>query len=94
MIEHTAPSGASSLINLNGDAVNVGVVGTSAGVSAAAQFFGLTINEWFYIAAIIYTFFIIIDKGVDIFKKAKYKAEWTTEDDKVRLNAKSNRGGD
>lgn len=94
MIPNTAPEGASNLLNLNGDTVNVGVVGTSAGVSAAAQFFGLTISEWFYLAAIIYTLCIIIDKVVDIYKKAKYKSEWTVEDDKVRINAKSKHGGD
>lgn len=94
MIGQAAPSGASNLLNLNGDTVNVGVVGTSAGVSAAAQFFGLTISEWFYLAAIIYTLCIIIDKVVDIYKKAKYKSEWTVEDDKVRINAKSKHGGD
>lgn len=32
MLSDTAPSGASNLLNLNGDTVNVGVVGTSAGV--------------------------------------------------------------
>lgn len=32
MIGQTAPSGASNLLNLNVDTVNVGVVGTSAGV--------------------------------------------------------------
>lgn len=94
MIPNTAPSGASNLLNLNGDTVNVGVVGTTASAEAAAQFFGMTTSEWFYIAAIIYTLSIIIDKGVDIYKKAKYKSEWTIDDDKVRINAKSKRGGE
>lgn len=94
MIGHSAPSGASNLLNLNGDTVNVGIVGTTAGASAAAQFFGLTISEWFYLAAIVYTLCIIIDKVVDIYKKAKYKSEWTVEDDKVRINAKSKHGGE
>lgn len=93
MIQHSAPTGASNLLNLNEDTVNVGIVGTTAGASAAAQFFGLTISEWFYVAAIIYTLCIIVDKGVDIYKKAKYKSDWTIEDDKVRINAKSKRDG-
>lgn len=94
MIQGTAPSGASNLLNLNGSTVNVGVVGTTATAEHAAELFGLELSEWFYLAAIVYTLFIIIDKGVDIYKKAKYKAEWTIEDDKVRTDTKSKREGD
>lgn len=94
MIGQTAHSGASNLLNLNGDTVQVGVVGGAVATEAVTKILGLTLNEWFYVAAIVYTIFIIIDKGVDIFKKAKYKSDWTIEDDKVRINAKSKRGGE
>lgn len=88
MIGQHAPSGA-NLLNLNGDTVQVSMVGGAAVTETVTRIMGLTLSEWFYIAAIIYTLFIIIDKGVDIYKKAKYKSEWTIEDDRVRIDAKS-----
>lgn len=69
------------------------VVGAT-GADVVFRFMGLTLNEWFYIAAIIYTVFIIADKAVDVYKKAKYKQDWTIEDDRIRKSDNNSKGGE
>lgn len=41
------------------------IVGTAAADGASRFFFGLTLNEWFYVAAIAYTVVQIGSKVVD-----------------------------
>lgn len=44
------------------------IVGTAAADGASRFFFGLTLNEWFYVAAIAYT---VVQIGVLIYKTIK-----------------------
>ncbi|QVV96889.1 class II holin [Kosakonia phage Kc166A] len=44
------------------------IVGTAAADGASRFFFGLTLNEWFYVAAIAYT---VVQMGVLIYKTYK-----------------------
>lgn len=47
------------------------IVGTAAADGASRFFFGLTLNEWFYVAAIAYTVVQIGSKVVDVIIKWK-----------------------
>ena len=44
------------------------IVGTAAADGASRFFFGLTLNEWFYVAAIAYT---VVPIGVLVYKTIK-----------------------
>lgn len=44
------------------------IVGTAAADGASRFFFGLTLNEWFYVAAIAYT---VVQIGVLVYKTIK-----------------------
>lgn len=44
------------------------IVGTAAADAASRFFFGLTLNEWFYVAAIAYT---VVQIGVLVYKTIK-----------------------
>lgn len=44
------------------------IVGTAAADVASRYFFGLTLNEWFYVAAIAYT---VVQIGVLVYRTIK-----------------------
>jgi hypothetical protein len=68
-------------LDFNNEIVKAAPIAGAAGADAVGRIFlGLSLNEWFYVAAILYTLVQIVAKGVDVYKKAKYNKGETKDD--------------
>lgn len=55
-------------IDFNNEVIKAAPIAAGVGADVAARFMGLTLNEWFYVAAIAYT---LCQTGLTVYKTIK-----------------------